>query len=293
MSAQSLHGRGINDTRVGAAQVLSNLEEQRFGKLLEVWYADSWREGLLTIKAGRQYSDADFGVVENGADFLNSSYGLNPTTPMPTYPHPEPGVSAWVAPAPWIAWGVGVFRGGSPEPLSEGGMAVERRPFTILETKIEPFGKEAASHGTYRVGVWRQSRAAWLTRGGESVPAGNYGFYATADHWFGRSRSGESSGPGLFFQVGRTPSDRNEITGYLGGGVAWAGMVPARRRDSAGIALAHAKLAGRRSENILEVFYKCRLTSKLMVQPDLQWALHPSGVERNALVAGLRVGLEF
>lgn len=294
MSGQTLHGRGISESRIGTAQALSNLEEQRFSRFIEAWYADSYRNGLLTIKMGRQYADADFGVVENGADFLNSSYGLNPTTPMPTFPAPELGASVWVAPASWFSAGAGVFKGGTLDALTEDGVAMNRRPFAMFEARFEAFGKNAASHGQYSIGLWRQSRGAWLSAGEENAaPVRNYGIYATADHWFMRSPSGEHRGPGLFFQWGWTPADRNEITGYTGGGVAWAGLIPARRRDSIGMGVTRARLVGRDSENIIEWFYKLQVTSKLMVQPDLQWVLNPSGDNRRALVAGLRLGVEF
>ncbi|HVX66191.1 MAG TPA: carbohydrate porin [Bryobacteraceae bacterium] len=293
VSAQALRGSGISGSRVGAVQALSNLEEQRFGKFIEAWYADAYCGGNIRLKAGRQYADADFGVVENGADFLNSSYGLNPTTPMPTYPAPELGVSIWVAPAPWISWGFGAYQGGDLEPQSEGGSSVQRRPFTIFEARLEPFRKSSNWNGSYHVGMWRQSRAAWLATAEPGAPVRNYGVYATADQWFRRSPSGDHRGPGLFFQWGWTPADRNEVAGYLGGGVAYAGLLPGRRKDSAGVGVTRAKLGPARAETIVEWFYKCRISPHLTLQPDLQWVMHPAGTGRGALVAGVRMEMGF
>jgi carbohydrate-selective porin OprB len=213
--------------------------------------------------------------------------------PMPTYPTPELGASAWVAPVSWISWGIGVYKGGMLDPLAEEGAAIDCRPFTILETRIEPFGDSSSSYGSYSVGFWRQSRGAWLARAEDIAPATNYGVYVNADHWFQRSPSGENRGPGLFSQWGWAPSDRNEIAGYAGGGIAWAGLVPGRQRDSAGIGVTRVRLAENPNETIFELFYKCHLTGKLMVQPDLQWVHRPGGDGRNALVAGLRLGVEF
>jgi carbohydrate-selective porin OprB len=219
-----LRGRGISESSVGAVQALSNLEEQPFNRFIEAWYADSYRDGRVKIKVGRQYAATDFGVVENGVDFLNSSYGLNPTTPMPTFPAPELGGSVWVAPTSWLSTGVGVFTGGTLDAPTEGGGAINRRPFAIFEARFQPFGKNAASHGSYGVGLWRQSRGAWLSAAdGNTVPVRNHGVYVIADHWFMRSLSGEHRGPGVFFQWGWTPSDRNEITGYTG--AEWRGQV--------------------------------------------------------------------
>jgi porin len=78
VSGQSLHGRGINDSRVGAIQAPSNLDNAGFSKFTEMWYGDSYLDDRFRIKIGRQYADADFNVTENASEFLNSSYGLVP-----------------------------------------------------------------------------------------------------------------------------------------------------------------------------------------------------------------------
>jgi carbohydrate-selective porin OprB len=75
--------------------------------------------------------------------------------------------------------------------------------------------------------------------------------------------------------------------------MAWAGLIPSRDSDSVGVGVTRARLTGRGCENMIEWFYKLRVTSKLMVQPDLQWVLNLPGGSRKALVAGLRLGIAF
>ena len=163
VSAQTLHGHSINDTRVGAVQAMSDLDERRGSP-------SSWRPGTPTPtfggrlnKSGRQYADADFGLIAIGSSFLNSSYGVMPTTPMPTYPEPAWGASLWITPVRHISFGGGVFRGGFLENPSKGTLPVKKQPFTIFETKLEPFSK-LFQQGTYRFGIWQQARSAWLNR---------------------------------------------------------------------------------------------------------------------------------
>ncbi len=291
-SAQSLHGRGVNDSRIGAAQALSNLDSTGFAKFIEAWYGDSYWNGRVNIKAGQQYADTDFGVVEIGSDFLNSSCGLNPTIPMPSFPRPELGASVWIAPTSWLSWGAGVFKGGEGETLSETAAPLKKSPFTIIEAKLQPLGNQSPWRGTYRVGVWRQVRASSLsTTDTVKEPVRNAGIYVAADQWFAQSPEGR--GPGVFFQWGWTPPDRNEITRYTGAGVAYRGLLTRRPADTFGLGLIRASLAAVNPETAIELFYQLQLTDNLRIQPDIQWIRHPASQGRNTLAAGLRVGLDF
>jgi len=292
VSAQTLHGHSINDTRVGAVQAMSNLDEHGFGKFVEAWYADAYFGGRLQLKAGRQYADADFGLVAIGSSFLNSSYGVMPTTPMPTYPEPAWGASLWITPLRHISFGAGVFRGGFLENPSKGTLPVKKQPFTIFETKLEPFSKHSSQQGTYRFGIWQQARSAWLNRDC-AAPVRNHGFYAAADHWFLKSDSEDHRGPGIFGQWGWTPSNRNEIAGYAGGGFTYQGVTMRRSRDAVGFGATRVRLASAHTELVYELFYKCRLGAQVTIEPDLQWVRRAGGAGRNAVVGGLRLVIEL
>lgn len=294
VSAQSLHGRSINDRKVGAVQAVSNLDNAGFSKLVEVYYGDSFFGDRLKFKIGRQYVDADFNAIDNGGGFINSSYGLIPTVPMPTYPHPDFGGSVFASPAKWVSVGVGVFKGEALDPMVDGGKTIDKGVFTITEAQFKPLRATSAMHGTYRVGFWNQNDGAYLTATPTSVVR-NYGVFATGDHWFRPATSaGENVGPGVFFQLGWSPGDRNEITRYYGGGLAWPGLIPVRSRDSIGVGVTRAKLSGiSTSETVTEFFYKLQIVKQLYIQPDIQYVHKPSGAGNNALLGGLRLGIEF
>ncbi len=277
-------GRGINDARIGATQAPSNLDETNFGKFVEAWYTDTYFAGRLRLKAGRQYADSDFGLVANGGAFLNASYGAMPTMPLPTYPDPELGASVWAAPSSRISFGFGVYGGGWLERPFEGAAPVRKRPLAVFETKIEPFSRSASQQGAYRIGVWRQNRAA-------CVP--NYGVYAAADHWFRRTETDTHRGPGVFGQWGWTPRDRNQVSRYSGGGFVYQGLTSRRVGDTAGIGVNLVRLASGKSEMIYELFYNCRLSGAVSIQPDVQWVRHAGGEGRSAFVGGLRLVLQL
>ncbi len=292
-SAQSLHGRSINDSRVGAFQTPSNLDNAGFSKFTEVWYGDSYFDERVRIKIGRQYADADFNVTGNASEFLNSSYGLIPTILSPTYPTAMLGASVWTEPAKWIAVGGGVFRGGELEARDETAISIRQGLFTIAEVKLKPYSRNSAFHGVYSVGVWRQAKAAWSTRT-DTRAVCNGGVYATADHWFrGENSAGENSGPGVFLQVGWAPAHRNEITAYVGGGVAWRGLLPTRSNDSVGLGVTQVKLSATGRETATEVYYRWQVSRKLAIQPDMQFVNRPYGTGRSAVVAGIRTVFEM
>lgn len=292
-SAQSLHGRSINDSRVGAFQAPSNLDSDAFNEFTEIWYGDSYLDERIRVKIGRQYADADFNVTENAANFLNSSYGLIPTILSPTYPTPMLGASVWAEPAKWISVGAGVFRGGELESSDETARPMRQGLFTMAEVKLNPYSSSSAFHGVYSVGVWQQAKGAWSTRTGTRAVR-NGGVYATADHWFRRANSaGENPGPGVFLQAGWAPADCNEITAYIGGGLAWRGLIPTRPNDGVGLGVTQVKLSATGRETATEIFYRWQVSKKLAVQPDMQFVIRPYGTGRNAVVAGIRTMFEI
>ena len=292
LTGQSLHGRGINDRKVGAIQAPSNLNEAAFNKLVEVYFTDSLFHERVTFKAGRLYADADFNAVETAGDFLNASYGLIPTILMPTYPTPQVGASVWTTINSRVSIGAGVYGGGNLQAPGEDTSPISAGLFTIVEAKVEPFSKLSMIRGSYHFGVWQQGNGTWKA-GDALAPARNYGVYATGEHWFGKPlSSGSNVGPGVFFQAGWSPADRNEVSKYWGAGVAYAGMLQRREHDSVGVGVTQARLETG-SETVLEVFYRFQATKKVFVQPDLQWVTKPYGNGPSALLGGLRLGIAF
>jgi porin len=253
VSAQALHGEGNNDRLIGAIQAPSNLDEKSFAKFIETWYSDSYLQGRLRIKAGRQYADTEFGAIENGGDFLNASYGVLPTAPMPTYPDPALGVALWAAPTRRVSLGVGVYRGGD---LSG------RAPFRVFEGRFQ-----WPQRSTGRAGWWQQ--------------AGNHGAYVVAEHRF---RDQGEQILAVFIRLGWAPAARNEVRAYAGGGLVYRGF---------GVGLSSVRPAAGNIESVYEVFYKHRFTEKIVLQPDLQRVVNPGGTGRRTFVAGVRVSVQL
>jgi len=104
----------------------------------------------------------------------------------------------------------------------------------------------------------------------------------------------EHSSVGIFLQYGWVPSERNDVTGYLGGGLHVHGLIPGRSVDSFGFAVAQAT-THLDAETVFELTYRLVLTDWLAFRPDYQWIQNPGGNSANntANVAFLRFEIQL
>ena len=89
--AQNTHGRGLTEDFIGDTQVISNIDSgDNISQISEYW----WELGLLdddvTLRLGKQDVNTEFLLVEMAEDFIQSSFGLSPSSAgLPTYPDPS------------------------------------------------------------------------------------------------------------------------------------------------------------------------------------------------------------
>jgi len=195
-------------------------------------------------------------------------------------------------------------------------------------------GREGLA-GVYKLGVWYATanfadQHFGLNGGGAVVsladpaaavaqPRGNWGIYGVADQMVWR---GANSSLNLFLRAGASPSDRNLLSFYIDGGAGLKGPLPGRADDVLTFGFAYAKIspeaaaldrdmlafAGppfpiRDYEMVFELSYQAQLAPWWIVQPDLQWIVHPGGnmsdpnnpavTVANAFVVGIRSTVKF
>ncbi|HEU5017037.1 MAG TPA: carbohydrate porin [Pseudolabrys sp.] len=197
-------------------------------------------------------------------------------------------------------------------------------------------GKDAVGlPGVYKLGVWYETAdfpdqrfglngagsvisLADPTVAGPLEHNGNWGFYGIADQmvW----RDGERS-LNLFVRAGYAPPDRNLVTWYVDGGAGFKGLVPGRADDTLTFGVSYAKISGdvvgldrdtlaingapyavRDEEVVFELSYAAHIAKWWVVQPDLQYIIHPNGGQNpndptlsldHAFVAGIRSTIQF
>lgn len=317
MLAEDSHGRGITEHHVGDYQVVSNIDGgERFTEVSEFWWERGLSDGLVTVRLGKIDANADFGVVDLGGDFVNSSFGMQPNVLMPAWPHPAMGVEAFLAIFDWLNFNLGVFDGAADG--RTWGFSGTGTTFTIGELKAQWSLLDGRLPGDAHVGIWyhsdqfddvtplggsstaltfrsrhlRKSRVGMDAAG--DVYDGNHGVHMGLDQLVYKESWDQDNpqGLGVFLQYSWAPEDRNEIHNYFGTGLVYKGLLRGRDDDVIGLGLAYADfskfLPDMDHETAIELFYKWPFLDYFTVQPDLQYIVRPGGQYRDAFVGGLR-----
>jgi porin len=300
VGAQNVRGGDISEI-VGDLQGISNIIAPPGTRFVEYHLVQELARGKALLKIGKQDANADFVVSDGGSEFVNSSFGIIPTVPLPTFPAPALGVMA-----EWTSTRSMRFKAGLWDGAPAVGSGCVKTTFDgsggivgAAEIEVRPFPNASLS-GSVRLGAWHHSEVELAVETEEPAAQGvgpASGFYFTADQslWQRGTRT-----LAVFAQVGWGEADRSAVTGYLGGGLTFRGPFKGRPRDVAGIGFAHAEigdldrsLPDLRSETVVELFYRVPMTNWLTITPDLQWVIRPNGENREAFVAGLRVSTIF
>lgn len=285
---------------VGDIQGVSNIVGPSGTRLAEYYLDQSTGDGSLSFKLGKQDANADFVVSDGGGEFLNSSFGLVPTVPLPTYPAPALGVMTRWRASEHLLLKAGVWDGASEVGSGCLDTALDGSGGYVAAAGLELGVAPNNLDGTYRLGAWHHSEVrigASVKDAGDDIVGSADGLYLSADQsvWSDGIRR-----LAVFAQAGWAESDRSTISRYAGGGLTLHAPLSGRPDDVAGLALAHAELgyADRPSpdcdtETVIELFYRISVTPWLDIQPDLQLVDDPNGATGQAWVFGLRTSMRL
>ena len=294
--AQNTHGRGLTEDFIGDTQVISNIDSgDNISQISEYW----WELGLLdddvTLRLGKQDVNTEFLLVEMAEDFIQSSFGLSPSSAgLPTYPDPSMAAVLLSQLTNRTRLKLGIWDG-----LASGGSWGFSGNDVILligelEHKYSLYGGRLP--GIFELGL------AYNSDGfvdGELFPS-EWGYYLQWEQLVCRERPcdpEDSQGLGIFalylprFGGGPvTASPLETIEDSAAAGVVYRGLLPGRDNDvvGAGVAWARLNLGGTNQETVVETFYKAQVTPSVSLQPDLQYIASPSGIYRDSLAVGLR-----
>jgi porin len=297
---QNTRGGDISDV-VGDAQGISNIVAPPGTRFAEYYLEQELAGGRVRFKLGKQDANADFVVSDGGGEFINSSFGLIPTVPLPTFPAPALGVmGAWQV-SDRIKVKAGYWDGAPALGSGSFGTAFDGSGGTVgaVDAEITPFGGEILD-GTYRIGVWRHSEVEIVTDTKDGLeaelgPAG--GVYFTADQGLWERDDRRLA---AFAQGGWAEGDRSTFSRYLGGGLTFKAPLKGRPDDIIGIGVAYAEIReierldpDCRNETVVELFYKLPMTAWMTLNPDIQWVRRPGGADCSVFVAGLRIETVF
>ncbi len=292
---QNTHGRGLTEDFVGDSQVLSNIDSfQNIAQVSEYWWEFELLNENVTVRVGKQDVNTEFLYIDTAADFIQSTFGLSPSTAFPTYPDPSMGIvvlarlseswqlktGLWDAFADGGSWGVS----GNDTILLVGEV---EHSYALADGKLP---------GVVAIGAVYESAGQI-----EGVPiSAVQEYYVQLEQWVIMKDSRVDDvvqGLGLFAgYYPRIPGrfiTADSVGDSFVAGAIYTGLLPTRDQDVVGMGVAWTELfaGGSGEETAYEIFYKAQLTPRICVQPDLQYIATPSGINNDALVAGVRFQL--
>jgi len=305
INGATIHGKSLSENFTGDLQVASNIDAGTHVYLHEFWFRQEFKTASFTV--GLQDMNAEFMVCENGAEFINSSFGVPPVVseniPVPIFPLTGLGISAKWNISPKIRWQAAVFDGcqtpfeNNPHNLS---WRVCKNEGLLLIAEFHANIRIHHLDGTYKIGYIYHSGFKELekeSQEGTSVFRHSKGIYALIDQTVMHNEE-KNRRIGLFTQIAFCRNNKMKPTYYFGLGANCHGIFNPRGHDILGLAIAHVHLNGksRPHETALELFYKWKFNENVSIQPDLQYIIHPSLTEKplkNALACLFRLHIDI
>ena len=302
INAVNTHGASPSSELLGDMQVASNIDAGNHTYLQEVWFKQVLGKVAFTI--GLQDLNVEFANSEQGALFLNSSFGILPiisnNITAPIFPLTTLGFTTKWNISEKSCW-INAVYDGSPTDF-------DYNPYNVKWQFISGDGLLAISEyqykteikelsGTYKIGVYSHSHIVERSLDKtlpDSLNHNLFGIYTYADQklWKQNNKS-----IGLFAQLGYSPSNASTSNFYLGLGMNYSGLFSKLEKDILGLAIAHERFKNNlSSETTLELFYQYQLTKNIFIQPDVQYIINPAGTGEtlnNSFAGNLRLGLSF
>jgi porin len=274
--AQSSHSSGISRS-LNLFMPVSNLDAEPFTQLSEFWLEQQVGE-RLTLRLGKQDANGDFAGPRFSGNFVNSSFGVLPGSPIPSFPAPALGAAVLAQPTSWLEIDAGVYEG-NPEVESFGESAFED------DSGVFAIGALVLRHEAGRPDAGALSVGGWTHT--EPDRSGMYGVYDLLVHVNPNDPDDPRSFQAFVRANWTTDEDDGEIGFYTGGGVTAHGFLG--RNNTIGVGFGYVETDAEH-EAFVELFYKWRPVPWLTVEPDVQ--LYDTG-RGNPVFAGLRLKLKL
>lgn len=304
---------GFISDLVGDLQIMSNIEATEAARLYEAWYEHRFTADRLSVLGGLHDFNSEFDVIESGLMFVDSSFGISPdiaqTVPS-IFPTTALALRVRIEPTEDSYLLAGVYDGvpGDPNDSTRTTIKLEKGDgvFAALEAGLA-WG-EPGHDDYFKLGVGAWLHTAQLENFDGELHDRNFGLYLIGEKALYSEADG-TQGLGAFVQLGYADENRNRLAYYWGAGLRYVGLIPGRDRDEVGVAAASvwnggefvrfsetaAATPAERTETVIEVAYQAEIQPGLILQPDVQYIIHPSmdpGLE-NALQVGIRLEMSF
>jgi porin len=312
---------------IGSITDPSNIDAVPTTRLYTAWFEQSFGT-RFSVRIGQLVADGDFITSETAGGLLNGTFGwagilaANMTNGGPAYPLATPGVRVKVQPTDRLSVLAAVFSGDpagpncndDPQRCNAHGTTFSFYGGALWMGEAQYALDAGGLAGVYKLGGWYATTnfadqrfgvdptGTVLTLADPSLPDplfhhGDWGVYGVADQMVWR---GPASSLNLFVRGGASPSDRNLISYYVDGGAGIKGLLPGRVDDVLTFGVAYVRIS-RDAEIVFEASYAAQIAPWWIVQPDVQYIVHPNGGQNphptlthgHAFVGGIRSTIKF
>lgn len=255
---QDGHGDGVS-SEPGFLMPISNYEAPDFSQLSELNLYQELPYGLA-VRLGKQDANVDFAAPRFVGNFMNSSFGVLPTAPIPSYPAPALGAAAFLKTTDWLALRGGIYEG-DPRIESVGSHTFDADSGGVAIGAAHVDGHALGGRDTLlQVGGWHHTG---LDRSGAFTVADVFLPLASSDE-------GEHRSVQLFLRGNFEPgADAPDAKVYLGGGVTTHGFSLFGVSDTVGLGFGWVSVTNA-SQGFVELFFKWRPLQWLSIEPDFQ-----------------------
>ena len=302
--------------QINTRQTVSSIEATDTIKLFESWWEQSLFEGHFSIKAGLYSLDTEFDFKDTANVFVNGVFGtgidlseMGPRGPA-IYPLSALGVrlkEEWKG----LYLQTAVLDGIPGDPNNpHGTQIVLNDDDGFLIANEIGYKIDAPDHPRLHLGV-----GAWLyttklpdIADSTRTKRGRHSIYGFIDLRLFSETPGNAQGLDAFFRVGVADKEAGWFKRNISFGLAYTGLFPDRERDVLGFAVSSG-WAGDSLRNVsrsngtpvedeevvLELTYIITPLPWLILQPDIQWFIHPglSPTVDDTLYLGLRAEVIF
>lgn len=290
---QNTHGRGLTEDFIGDTQVISNIDSfDNVMQIGEYWWESQWANQLITLRLGKQDLNNDFQRIDQAEFFIQSTFGLSPSTAFPTYPHQSAGAVALVHLHESLTWKLGAWNAF----VNNGLWGFSDNGSFLVVSELEAMYSlfEASHPGTVAIGALYESDGQL---DGEAVAAVREYYIQGEQVLYKRHPADDASNQGLAVFAGYYPRFPGEqpIAKSIGdsavAGLTYTGLLSNRQHDVVGMGIAWSELfqGGTNQESATELFYRAVWSPNISLQPDLQYISSPSGIYRDSIAIGMRM----
>lgn len=292
---QNSHGRGLTEDFIGDTQVISNIDSfDNVMQIGEYWWESQWFDQQITLRLGKQDLNSEFQRIDRAEYFIQSTFGLSPSTAFPTYPYQSVGAVVLLKLRDSLHWKLGAWNAFVTEGIW--GFSNNDAFLVVSELEYTYTLSEQRLPGTVAIGALYESEGQI---DGQAVSAVREYYLQGEQVLYKPYPFDDASTRGLAFFSGYYPRfpGNQPIAKSIGdsavAGFTYTGLHTSREHDVIGVGIAWSELfqGGTNQEMATELFYRAQWSSHLSLQPDIQYISSPSGIFKDAIAVGIRMEL--